>query len=167
MTGVAEHLAAPRFRYTFRCYRADGLLRWEESFENLVTTVGKNHILDTEFAGSGYTAAWFLGLIDAAGYTAVAAGDTAGSHAGWAESSAYSQANRPTLAFNAASGGSKATSAALAFSINATVTIKGAFVTTLNTKGGTTGTLYSAGTFAADRILFNGDTLNVSLTVSV
>lgn len=167
MKPISEHIDAPHFKYVFECRRADGSLRWSETIENLVTTAGKNHILDTEFAGAGYTAAWFLGLIDAAGYTAVAAGDTAGSHGGWAESVAYSQANRPTLAFNAASGGSKSTSAALAFSINATVTIKGGFVTTLNTKGGTTGTLYSAGTFAADRSLFNGDTLNVSLTVSV
>lgn len=164
---LEERINAPHFRYTFRCFKPDGTLRWEETFENLVTTGGKNDLLDKYFAGAAYTAAWYLSLIDAAGYSAVAAADTMASHAGWAESSAYSQATRPALAFNAASGGSKATSAAAVFSINATVTIKGAFSTTVNTKGGTTGILYSAGTFSADRSLFNGDTLNVSLTVSV
>lgn len=166
MSNLAEHCPAPRFKYTFQCFKPDGSLRWEETFENLVTTGGKNHLLDTEFAGAAYTAAWFLGLIDNAGFTAVAAGDTSASHAGWAESSAYSQATRPALAFNAASGGSKSTSAAAAFTINATVTIQGAFTSTSSVKGGAAGTLYSAGTFASPRSLFNLDTLNVSLTVS-
>lgn len=161
-----ERINAPRFKYTFSCYKPDGTLRWQETFENLVTTGGKNDLLDKYFAGSGYTASWCLGLIDSAGYSAVAAADTMASHAGWVESTAYTQANRPALAFNAASGGSKATSSACVFSINATVTIKGAFSTTNNTKGGTTGILYSAGAFSADRSLFNGDTLNVSLTLS-
>lgn len=166
MSGVIERCQAPRFTYTFRAYRPDGSLRWEEVFENLVTTGGKNDLLDKYLAGAAYTAAFYMGLIDAAGFTAVAAGDTSASHAGWTESTAYTQANRPAMAFNAAGGGSKATSAALVFSINATVTIKGAFTITNNTKGGGTGVLYSAGTFSADRALFNGDTLNVSFTAS-
>lgn len=166
MVGVTEKINAPRFKYVFECVAPDGTVRWHEEFENLVTTGGKNDLLDKYFAGSAYTAAWALGLIDNAGFTAVAAGDTMALHSGWAESSAYSQANRPSLSFSAASGGSKSTSAAAAFSINATVTIQGAFTCTGNAKGGSTGVLYSAGTFAASRSLFNGDTLNVSLTVS-
>ena len=163
---VIERIKAPTFRYTFRCVKADGTLRWEDGFDNLVTTGGKNDLLDKYLAGAAYTATWFMGLIDNAGFSAVAAGDTSASHAGWAESSAYSQANRPTMSFNAAAGGSKATSAALVFSINGTVTIQGAFTITNSTKGGGTGILYSAGTFSAARSLFNGDTLNVSLTAS-
>jgi hypothetical protein len=164
--GLAEALAAPVFTYDIECRAADGSVRWRETFRNLVTTVGKNDLLDKYFAGSTYTAAWYLGLIDASGYSAVAAGDTMSSHGGWTESSDYSESNRPTLAFSAASGGSKATSSAVSFSINATKTIKGAFTATNNTKGGTTGTLYSAGTFSGDRSVISGDTLNVSLTLS-
>lgn len=143
--------------------------KWSDTAiaRNLVTTPGKNDLADKYFAGSAYTAAWYIGLIDLTSYTAVAATDTMASHAGWVESSAYSQANRPTTAWAAASAGSKALSAALTYSINATVTIKGCFLTSNNTKGGTTGVLYSAGLFTGgDKALSNGDTLSVSYTAS-
>lgn len=165
--GLEESIDAPHFIYTLECRDKNGNVRWTETFRNLVTTGGKNDLLDKYFSGSAYTAAWYLGLIDNAGYSTVAPGDTMASHAGWAESAAYSNANRPTISFAAASGGSKATSAAVAFSINATATLRGAFTTTNNTKSGTTGILYSAGTFSATRSVENGDTLNVSVTLSV
>lgn len=107
------------------------------------------------------------GLIDNAGFSAVAAADTAASHAGWAESTAYSNGTRPAATWSAAASGQIAPSAASAFNINAAATIKGAGVISNNTKGGTTGTLYSAGAFAANRGVDTGDTLNVSLTLAL
>lgn len=145
----------------------------EELFANLVTTVGKNFLLDNGLAGSAYTASFFLGLISSVSYTAVAAADTMTSHAGWLEAGSanaptYSQANRPTAAWSAAASGSKSLSAALTFSITSAGTVKGAFLTTNSTKDGTTGTLYSAGTFTGgDKIVANGDTLSVSYTASL
>lgn len=138
---------------------------WGEDFCNLVTTVGKNDLLTNQFKGSSYTAAWYLGLIDNASFSAVAAGDTMSSHAGWIESTAYSDGTRKTLSFGTASSGSLAASA-VSFSINGSATINGAFCVTNSTKGGTTGTLYSAGSFAATRTVANGDQLNVTLTVT-
>lgn len=154
--------------YHFECYDKNGNLKWERDIQNLVTTVGKNDALDKYLAGSTYTAAFYLGLISATGYTTgPAAGDTAASHGGWSEDQNYSQATRPAPSWSAASGGSKATSANVAFSINATTTIKGAFLITNSTKGGATGILFSAGTFSGgDEAVNNGDTLNCTYTLS-
>lgn len=41
---------------------------WRDGFRNLVVTGGKNDNLDKYFAGSGYTAAWYLLLIGTTGY---------------------------------------------------------------------------------------------------
>lgn len=144
----------------------------EGDFDNLVTDVGARYILDNGLAGSSYTAAFYMGLISSTSWSAVNAADTMASHAGWLEAGAtnaptYSQGSRPTAAWSAASSRSKALSSALAFSITGTGTVKGCFLTTVATKDGTTGTLYSAGTFTGgDRAVVNLDTLNVSYTAS-
>lgn len=161
----AMHLSG---RYEVECYDKHGNLKWRDTFDNLVTTVGKNNALDNHLSGSAYTAAWYMGLISATGYGAgTAAGDTMASHAGWTEDQQYDEASRPSAAFAAASGGSKPLSSPLSFSINASTTIKGAFIVSSNTKGGTAGVLYSAGLFSGgDKVVASGDTLNVSYTAS-
>jgi hypothetical protein len=167
---AAADLALPikvHSSYKIECFDKDGNLKWVEDIHNIVVTVGLNDILDKYFKGSAYTAAWFVGLVSAAGFTAYAAGDTMASHGGWTESTAYSNANRPTLTLGTPSGGSVDNSASKAvFNINATATIKGAFIVTNSTKGGTTGTLYGEASFAADRSVVNGDTLNVTVTLT-
>lgn len=152
--------------YTVTCYAADGSVRWTDTVRNLVTTAGKNDLLDKYLAGATYTAAWFLGLIDSAGWSAVNVADTAASHSGWTESTAYSNSTRPAPSWGAAAAGSKA-STATAFNINGTATIKGTFLISNSTKGGTTGILYSAGLFTGgDRAVVNGDRLDVTYTAS-
>lgn len=154
-------------RYVAECRDKDGNLKWTDEIENLVTTVGKNDLLDKYLAGSAYTAAWYMGLISLTSYTGVAAADTSASHAGWVEDVNYSNADRPTAAWSAASAGSKALSAALVFNINGSTTIKGCFLISVSTKSGTTGILYSAGLFSGgDKVVGSGDTLSVSYTAS-
>lgn len=154
--------------YHVECVGADGKVKWADDISNLVTTAGKNDALDKYLAGSAYTAAWYLGLMSSVSYTAISAADTSASHGGWTEDVTYSQGARPTAAWSAASGGSKALSAALAFSINGTATIKGCFLISVATKSGTTGILYSAGLFSGgDKAVASGDTLNVSYTAGM
>lgn len=163
---VAEELHASG-RYEFECLAPDGSIRWHETIDNLVVTVGKNNLLDNYFAGSAYTAAFFLGLVDGGSAPTFAAGDTMASHAGWTENTTYSNATRPAPTFNAASAGSKSTTAT-SFNINGTATVAGGFLTTNSTVGGTTGTLYSAGAFTGgNRSVVSGDTLNITYTASV
>jgi hypothetical protein len=169
MGAVGEQLHASG-KYKIQCHEYEGgPLLWEEEIDNLVTTAGKNDLLDKYLAGSSYTAAWYLGLISSTSYTSgVAAGDTASSHAGWAEDQNYSQSTRPAASWNAASGGSKGLSAGAVFTMNASTTIKGCFLIGNSTKGGTTGVLYSAGLFSGgDQPVVTGNTLTVTYTASV
>lgn len=165
-SGVSETISATGM-YQVTCYDAAGNLKWADTIKNLVVTVGKNDLLTQYFKGSGYTAAWYLGLVDGASSPTYNAADTMGSHTGWSESVAYSNGTRPAPSFGSASSGS-ITTTATAFNINASATIAGAFLTTNNTKSGATGTLYSAGNFTGgSRAVANGDTLNVTYTASV
>jgi hypothetical protein len=157
---LAEAIETPHFCYEIECVGADGEVKWTETIRNLVTTEGKNDIIDKYFKGASYTAAWYLGL---KGTGSAAAGDTLASHAGWSEVTPYA-GNRPAITFGTTSGGSN-TATAVSISINATATVAGAFLSSVNT--GTSGKLYSAGDFAASRSVISGDTLNVTPTVSV
>lgn len=168
VSAIAEVLRAPVARFDSECIAADGTVRWRESRYNTVMTAGKNDLLTNYFKGSAYTAAFFVGLVDNASFTAISAADTAASHTGWVESVAYSNSTRPALTLGTASAGSIDNSASKAsYTINATATINGAFLITNSTKSGTTGTLYSASSFGATRGVLSGDTLNVQVTLTV
>lgn len=158
-------------------FEQDFNIAWVDHFPNVVTTVGKNLALDTYLAGSGYTVTGpYMGLISSTSWSAVAAGDTMSSHAGWLEAGnantpTYS-GNRKTAAWSAASSGSKALSAALTFSATGTGTVKGCFLVfgsgALSTIDNTAGTLYSAGTFTGgDQPVVNGNTLSVSYSTAL
>lgn len=158
---TAVIFSAPRFIYEVECRGADGKVKWTERIENLVTTVGKTDLVEKYFKGSGYTAAWYLGL---KGAGAPANGDTLASHAGWAEVTPYT-GNRPAITFGTTAAGSNtATAVSFAITLAGPTTVAGAFVASANT--GTSGLLYSAGDFAVSRSVIAGDTLNVTLTVN-
>jgi len=91
-----------------------------------------------------------------------------GSHAGWSEITAYSECNRQFLTLGSVSGGSANNAASKATSsINGTATVAGAFLTTNNTKSGTTGTLVGATDFGSARSVESGDSLQVTVTPSL
>lgn len=258
---VVDRLDA-RGVYTVECRGADGELKWSDTFDNVVTTVGRNYLMDNGMAGSAFTAAYYMGLISSVGWTnlnttlsalvsytsatgivsvtsaaahnllpgdtfTLAAvtgtganvpsligtfiatagttgstlnffvgigltittitggtltttsgtriGDTMASHANWVEAGTasnfplYSQGTRPAAAWSAAAGAVKALSASLLFSIVTTGgTVQGAFLTTVATIGGATGTLFSAGSFTGGaKVVAPGDSLNVSYSLAV
>jgi hypothetical protein len=159
--------------FTVQFHDVEGNLKWEDSQPNLVVNVGLQDMNTQYFLGSGYTAAWYLGLYGAGATNDPAAGDTMASHAGWVEEVGYSQATRPVATFGTATTADPSVItnflAPAAFSINATAVIGGAFLTSDNTKGGTTGILFSAADFASpgDRSVVSGDTISVTYTFSL
>lgn len=159
--------------FTVKCFDADGNLKWETLAPNLVVNEGLQDMNNKYFTGVTYTAAWYLGLYGAAASNNPTATDTAALHPGFTEVTAYSQANRPACSFGAATSADPSVisnSASVAtFSINATTTVGGAFLISNNTKGGSTGVLFSAADFAApgDRAVVNGDTILVTYTFSL
>ena len=172
-TGFSEGTSAGGV-FHVQCFDADGNLKWEEVTPNTVVNVGLQDMNTQYFKGTTYTAAWYLGLITGPGSgNTYAAGDTMASHAGWSENSSYSQSTRPACSFGTASTANPSvdsnSGSPAVFSINATATIAGAFLTSNSTKGGTTGVLFSAGNFSSpgDRAVVSGDTLTVTYTFSL
>lgn len=155
--------------YTVECHDAEGNFKWKDDIHNLVTTVGKNKTMDT-ILGNTAGGAIFMGL---KGTGTAAVGDTQASHAGWLEVGAANAptytAPRPTPSFNAASGGAKATSTAVLFSMTGSGTVAGCFINIggTSTIDNTTGTLFSAGDFTAgSKTVTSGDSLSVTYTAT-
>lgn len=156
--------------FNVTCFDADGNLKWEDEFHNLVTSVGLQDLNTQYFKGATYTAAWYLGLVTGPGASnTYLVANTSASHAGWSESSAYSQATRPAVTFGTATTADPSVISNSAvpsvFSMNASATIAGAFLISNSTKGGTTGILFSVGNFSGgDKVVSSGDTVNVTYT---
>ena len=156
--------------YTVECIGSDGEVKWTDGIENLVVTEGKAKLFNVNFASGTPTTTWYLGLVEQIGAWVpdFAVTDTLASHgngtsSGWAETTAYT-GSRKTASFTATATNSISASAA-SFIINASITVAGAFLSTVSS--GTSGTLYSAGAFTGgNRTVVSGDTINVTYTTS-
>jgi hypothetical protein len=143
--------------------------RFAEEFPNLVTTVGRNDILDKYLKGSTYTQTLVMGLC---GSGTKAAGDTQGAHGGWSEVGGSNAptytGNRPAITMGAPSGG-VSTSPSTSFAITSSGTVAGCFINNGGsaTKDNTGGVLFSAGDFTGGpQAVNNLDTLNVVYTLT-
>jgi len=157
--------------FTIQCYDKNGKLKWEDKNHNLVVNTGLQYMAGVALTSTTQITTWYIGLYGAGASNTPAAGDTMASHAGWTEVAPYA-GNRPQVTFVAATNANPSVvtnSTAVAYSINATATVGGAFLVSNNTRGGTTGTLFSAADFSApgDRTVASGDTLNVTYTLSL
>lgn len=163
----------------------DGKVIGTYDFPNGITNEGKNHLLDVHFHATSAITTWYLGLIDNAGFSALAAADIydninqAGN--GWDEFSTYtddansdSTVTRPTWTEGAASGQSITNASPIIFDITGTGTVKGVFLvggTNAQTKGdhtaGSAHKLWATALFTGgDVAVLNGDQLKVTYTVS-
>lgn len=161
--------------YTVECVGPDGQVKWSDTFHNLVVNQGLQDMNTKYFSGSAYTATWYLGLMEGAGAgNTFNATDTLASHGtngvdGWTESTAYS-GSRKAVTFGSATTADPSfisnSGSPSSFAMNATKTISGAFLCSVNS--GTAGVLFSEGNFTGgDKYVDSGDTLNVTYSFSL
>jgi len=179
----AENLGIEGY-YHVVCRDSEGNVKWEESFPNLVTAVGKQALFDYYFGATGTgggTAAGanYLGLCG--GTATYTAADTMASHT-WTEvggtnAPAYT-GNRqaPSWSASTSSGTTPSnvttkTASALTFSMTSSGTVNGCFINSgasaSATKDTTTGILYSAGNFTGgSKTVASGDSLAVTYSTT-
>jgi hypothetical protein len=182
-TGAHSDLKNLGGRYIVEHWR-DGERINEYHFPNGITNEGKNHLLDVHFHAVSAMTAWYMGLIDNSGYTALAATDVyddidqAGN--GWDEFKLYtdpgngdSATTRPAWDEAAASAQSITNNTVTVFDVTGSGTVKGLFLcagTNANVKGdhtaGTAHKLWATALFSGDVAVLNGDQLKVTYTVS-
>jgi len=165
--------------YKVECRDANGNLKWNEEFPNLVVAIGKQLLLDTLLRTSGtYTTVGpFLGLINNS--TTFAAADTMTSKT-WTELTTYTvggSAIRGTAVFAAASSSgttpsnvTTSTATAITYTMTGSATVYGCFLVTgtgaVSTISSTAGTLYSEGNFSTAKAVTSGDTVSVTYSTT-
>lgn len=161
-------------RYQAVCRDRDGNTLWEDEFDNLVTTLGKNLLLDSTLAGAAYTVVGpYMGLMGGSAAPTLVASDTMASHPGWTEAgnAAPTYANRLTCLWNAAVAGVKSLSAGLTFTFTGSGTVYGAFIVAgtgaLNTNGSGAGVLYSEGALSAPQPVISTNTLTLTYSTTL
>jgi hypothetical protein len=165
--------------YKVECRDAQGNLKWNEEFPNLVVAVGKQLMFDTLLrTSSTYTTVGpFLGLINNS--TTFAAADTMTSKT-WTELTTYTvggSAVRGTAVFAAASSSgttpsnvTTSTATAITYTMTGSATVYGCFLVTgtgaVSTLSSTAGTLYSEGNFGTAKAVTSGDTVSVTYSTT-
>lgn len=152
--------------------------------DNAITTEGKSHNLDVVFASGTQIGAWYVGLVDTVGYTALSSADTYANinqvGNGWDEFSDYTDTNnsgdattRPQWANLAVTAGSITNASVKAvYDITVAGTVKGLFIAggpnsqlKDNNSGGNV--LWSSALFnSGDVSVVGGDQLKVTYTLS-
>jgi len=138
----------------------DGRMLWLDKAMNGIVTDGLTDALRAVFA-TGTQRSWYFGLIGATGFTALAAADTMASHSGWTELTGYSSSTRPAfsptiseaLAFNPTP---------ISFTATTSLRIKGIFIASDSTKGGSSGILWSTAQLTIIRDLIVGQSLELT-----
>jgi hypothetical protein len=165
--------------YHVECRDAQGNLKWNEEFPNLVVAVGKQLLLDTLLRTSGtYTTVGpFLGLINNS--TTFAAADTMASKS-WTELTTYTVGGsgvRGTAVFAASTSSgttpsnvTTSTATAITYTMTGSATVYGCFLVTgsgaVSTLSSTAGTLYSEGNFSTAKTVTSGDTVTVTYSTT-
>ncbi len=166
--------------YHIRHIRGGKVLR-DFTQKNLVTTQGKNYLLDVNFKNATQASGIYLGLINNSGFSSVNASNTyAGINVsnGWSELTGYedtdnssSTTTRPAWYNDLADEGSVNAITYSVFTATSAVTVRGVFLVfgpNSQTQGNNTSSgniLFSAGAFGTNATLAIGDELQVTYSL--
>lgn len=150
-----------------RFHGADYGLLDEDEVHNLMPTEGLNYLLDVAIRAQSQLTAWYIGIFEG-NYTPVLA-DTAATFPGSAtESTAYAESTRQAYTIVAASGGVLTNAASPAvFTMNASKTIYGGFISSASAKSATTGKICSAAQFSSSKAVVSTDVLSITATITL
>ena len=162
--GVHECLKTGGY-FAFECYDKDGNLKWQENVFNLYPSEGLDYILGVIFKNATRSDPLYVGLNETNNPTS--SWTMANNGSTWDEFVGYRESTRQEFVDGNISSNELDNSASKAtFSINASGTIYGGFLSTDSTKDGTSGALVCSGNFTGgSRSVQSGDTVNVTYTV--
>ena len=144
----------------------DGKVLGRYEFPNGIVDVGMNYLLTAGFNAGSQITTWYIGLIDSASYSALDHADTMGTHSGWIECTTYTEETHPEWTCGNADARAITNASTVDFTLNASKTLKGVYITSVNTKGSGSGTLWSTALFSSPIVVNNGDVLKLTYTVS-
>jgi len=133
-----------------------------ERLDNLQPIEGLNHMLSVEFAAGTQVTTWYTGIFEG-NYTPLTTSVMSTFPSLATECTAYDESTRPAWVEAAPASGLVTNSASRAeFTMNATKTLYGTFISSSSVKSGTSGVLASAGKFSAAKSVDSGDILRVT-----
>lgn len=144
------------------CTSPDGTVKWTDEGENLVVDEGINYLLGTAVLDS---ASLYVGLTTG---TPSPAANWTMTNAQGIEAAGYDEANRVSWGQGAVAAKAVTNSSPATFTMDGVdATIGGAFVTTDNTKDGTSGVLIALKAFTSgNKTVADNDVLSVTYTIS-
>jgi len=149
----------------------DGNLKWEDEITNGIVDEGIEYLLEVAFNGGSQDTTHYIGLID--NLTTLANTDThsaIGTVSTWDENTDYNEATRVTWNPDATASRAVTNSVPAEFTMNASATIEGIFVSSVSTKGSTSGAagdyIWATATFSSDAVVVATDVLKVTYTVT-
>lgn len=134
---------------------------------NLIPTEGKNHMLSVVCNGGTQVPVWYVGIYEV-DYAPTVTVTAATLGALTTECTAYDEAARPSWVESTPAAGATDNSASKAeFTMNASKTVYGCFLSSVASKSSGSGVLLSVVKFSTAKALVAGDILRVTAPVSL
>lgn len=155
------------FIYIVECIGVDGKVKWTERVHNIIPSAGWDYFLSAALAGGSRYTSWYIGLYQNA-YAPVSTETMATLAANGSENIDYTETTREIFTADAISGGLFTNYDNPAeFNFTSSETLRGGFICSDSTKGGTSGLLLSAAQFSSPKSVVSGEALVVKAGIQL